>query len=79
MKLVEIQARGAQFIQRHMGASFECQQVMREQESHEAVDSLTVLAYRVLHVMPPHLTNTHDCCYQAALDKEKMLTRCTGS
>lgn len=30
--------------------------------------------YGVLHVMPPHLTNTHDCCCQAALDKENALT-----
>lgn len=30
--------------------------------------------YGVLHVMPPHLTNTHDCCCQAALDKENVLT-----
>lgn len=77
-KLVGIQARGAQFIQRQTGASFECQQVTCEQESHEALDSFIVLAYRVLHVMPPHLTNTHGCCYQAALDKKNMLTCCSG-
>lgn len=29
--------------------------------------------YGALHVMPPHLTNTHNCC-PAALDKENVLT-----
>lgn len=35
--------------------------------------------YGVLHVMPSHLTNTHDCCCQAALDKENVLMHCSGS
>lgn len=35
--------------------------------------------YGVLHVMPPHLANTHDCCCQTALDKENVLTCCSGS
>lgn len=32
------------YSQRQMGASFECQQVVCEQESHHAVDSFTILA-----------------------------------
>lgn len=30
--------------------------------------------YEVLYVTPPHLTNTHNCCCQDALDKEIVLT-----
>lgn len=35
--------------------------------------------YGVLHVMPLHLANTHDCCCQAALDKQNVLPCCSGS
>lgn len=35
---------------------------------------LSNAGHGVLHVMPFHLTNTHDCCCQAAVDKENVLT-----